>query len=28
VFLRPGNVVRLGIDKLGEQRQVVKGYDG
>jgi 2,4-didehydro-3-deoxy-L-rhamnonate hydrolase len=28
VYLRPGNVVRLGIDKLGEQRQVVRGYDG
>ena len=28
VYLRPGNVVRLGIDKLGEQRQVVKAYDG
>ncbi len=27
VYLRPGNVVRLGIDKLGEQRQVVKAYD-
>jgi 2,4-diketo-3-deoxy-L-fuconate hydrolase len=26
VYLRPGNVVRLGIDKLGEQRQVVKAY--
>lgn len=26
VFLRPGNVIRLGIDKLGEQRQVVKAY--
>jgi len=28
VYLRPGNVVRLGIDKLGEQRQQVRGYDG
>ena len=28
VYLRPGNVVRLGIDKLGEQRQVVKAYGG
>ncbi|MET0534133.1 MAG: fumarylacetoacetate hydrolase family protein [Steroidobacter sp.] len=26
VFLRPGNVVRLGIDKLGEQRQQVRAY--
>jgi 2,4-diketo-3-deoxy-L-fuconate hydrolase len=26
VYLRPGNVVHLGIDKLGEQRQVVKAY--
>ncbi|MBL8268782.1 fumarylacetoacetate hydrolase family protein [Steroidobacter sp.] len=26
VYLRPGNVVRLGIDKLGEQRQQVKAY--
>ncbi|HEY0686763.1 MAG TPA: fumarylacetoacetate hydrolase family protein [Steroidobacter sp.] len=26
VYLRPGNVVRLGIDKLGEQRQTVKEY--
>jgi 2,4-diketo-3-deoxy-L-fuconate hydrolase len=26
VYLRAGNVVRLGIDKLGEQRQVVKAY--
>jgi 2,4-diketo-3-deoxy-L-fuconate hydrolase len=26
VYLRPGNVVRLGIDRLGEQRQVVKAY--
>jgi 2-keto-4-pentenoate hydratase/2-oxohepta-3-ene-1,7-dioic acid hydratase in catechol pathway len=26
VYLRPGNVVRLGIDKLGEQRQLVKAY--
>ena len=26
VYLKPGNVVRLGIDKLGEQRQVVRGY--
>jgi 2-keto-4-pentenoate hydratase/2-oxohepta-3-ene-1,7-dioic acid hydratase in catechol pathway len=28
VYLRPGNVVRLGIDKLGEQRQVVRAYEG
>ena len=28
VYLRPGNVVRLGIDKLGEQRQVVRSYEG
>lgn len=28
VYLRPGNVVRLGIDKLGAQRQVVRGYEG
>lgn len=28
VYLRPGNVVRLGIDKLGEQRQVVRSYQG
>lgn len=26
VYLRPGNVVRLGIDRLGEQRQVVRAY--
>ena len=26
VYLRAGNVVRLGIDKLGEQRQTVKAY--
>jgi 2,4-diketo-3-deoxy-L-fuconate hydrolase len=26
VYLRPGNVVRLGIDKLGEQRQQVRAY--
>jgi 2,4-diketo-3-deoxy-L-fuconate hydrolase len=26
VYLRHGNVVRLGIDKLGEQRQQVKAY--
>ncbi|MFC4311548.1 fumarylacetoacetate hydrolase family protein [Steroidobacter flavus] len=26
IYLRPGNVIRLGIDKLGEQRQVVKAY--
>jgi 2,4-diketo-3-deoxy-L-fuconate hydrolase len=25
VYLRPGNVVRLGIDKLGQQRQQVRG---
>jgi 2,4-diketo-3-deoxy-L-fuconate hydrolase len=28
VYLRPGNVVRLGIDKLGEQRQQVRSYGG
>jgi 2,4-diketo-3-deoxy-L-fuconate hydrolase len=28
VYLRAGNVVRLGIDKLGEQRQVVRSYEG
>jgi 2-keto-4-pentenoate hydratase/2-oxohepta-3-ene-1,7-dioic acid hydratase in catechol pathway len=28
VYLRPGNVVRLGIDKLGEQRQQVRAYEG
>lgn len=27
VFLREGNVVRLGIDKLGEQRQTVVSYE-
>ena len=26
VYLRPGNVVRLGIDGLGEQRQQVRAY--
>ena len=26
VYLRAGNVVRLGIEKLGEQRQTVKAY--
>jgi 2,4-diketo-3-deoxy-L-fuconate hydrolase len=26
VYLRHGNVIRLGIDKLGEQRQQVKAY--
>jgi len=26
VFLRPGNVMRLGVEGLGEQRQHVKGY--
>lgn len=26
VYLRAGNVIRLGIDKLGEQRQVVQAY--
>jgi 2,4-didehydro-3-deoxy-L-rhamnonate hydrolase len=26
VYLRAGNVIRLGIDKLGEQRQVVRAY--
>lgn len=24
VFLKPGNVMRLGIDRLGEQRQTVR----
>ena len=28
VYLREGNVIRLGIDRLGEQRQIVKSYDG
>jgi 2,4-diketo-3-deoxy-L-fuconate hydrolase len=28
VYLRPGNVIRLGIDKLGEQRQVVRACEG
>ena len=28
VYLRAGNVIRLGIDKLGEQRQRVKAYAG
>lgn len=28
VYLRPGNVVRLGIDRLGEQRQQVRAYGG
>ena len=28
VFLRPGNVMRLGIEGLGEQRQEVKAYPG
>jgi 2-keto-4-pentenoate hydratase/2-oxohepta-3-ene-1,7-dioic acid hydratase in catechol pathway len=28
VYLRPGNVVRLGIDKLGEQRQQVRACEG
>jgi ureidoglycolate lyase/2,4-diketo-3-deoxy-L-fuconate hydrolase len=28
VYLRPGNVVRLGIDKLGEQRQLVRACEG
>jgi 2-keto-4-pentenoate hydratase/2-oxohepta-3-ene-1,7-dioic acid hydratase in catechol pathway len=27
VFLKPGDVMRLGIDKLGEQRQVVHAWD-
>jgi len=27
VFLRPGDVVELGADHLGEQRQLVKGYE-
>jgi len=26
VYLRAGNVVRLGIDRLGEQRQQVRAY--
>ncbi|KZD09660.1 fumarylacetoacetate hydrolase family protein [Oceanibaculum pacificum] len=28
VFLKPGNVMRLGIEGLGEQRQDVKAYQG
>jgi 2-keto-4-pentenoate hydratase/2-oxohepta-3-ene-1,7-dioic acid hydratase in catechol pathway len=28
LYLRAGNVVRLGIDKLGEQRQLVRSYEG
>jgi ureidoglycolate lyase len=28
VWLKPGNVIRLGIDGLGEQRQNVKAYQG
>ena len=28
VFLRPGNVIRLGIDGLGEQQQTVVAYGG
>ena len=28
VFLRPGNVMQLGIEGLGEQRQEVKAYPG
>jgi 2,4-diketo-3-deoxy-L-fuconate hydrolase len=27
VFLKPGDVIRLGIDKLGEQRQAVHAWD-
>jgi 2,4-didehydro-3-deoxy-L-rhamnonate hydrolase len=27
VYLRPGDVVRLGIDGLGEQRQEVRAYE-
>ncbi len=28
VWLKPGNVMRLGIEGLGEQRQNVKAYQG
>jgi ureidoglycolate lyase len=28
VWLKPGNVMHLGIDGLGEQRQNVKAYAG
>jgi 2-keto-4-pentenoate hydratase/2-oxohepta-3-ene-1,7-dioic acid hydratase in catechol pathway len=27
VFLKPGDVMRLGIEKLGEQRQVVHAWN-
>ncbi len=27
VFLKPGDVMRLGIEKLGEQQQTVHAYD-
>jgi 2-keto-4-pentenoate hydratase/2-oxohepta-3-ene-1,7-dioic acid hydratase in catechol pathway len=27
VFLKPGDVMRLGIEKLGEQRQTVHAWD-
>jgi 2-keto-4-pentenoate hydratase/2-oxohepta-3-ene-1,7-dioic acid hydratase in catechol pathway len=27
VFLKPGDVMRLGIDKLGEQQQTVHAWD-
>jgi 2,4-diketo-3-deoxy-L-fuconate hydrolase len=26
IFLRPGNVMRLGVEGLGEQRQTVVAY--
>ncbi len=28
VWLKPGNVMRLGIEGLGEQTQAVKAYQG
>jgi 2-keto-4-pentenoate hydratase/2-oxohepta-3-ene-1,7-dioic acid hydratase in catechol pathway len=27
LFLKPGDVITLGIDRLGEQRQVVHAWD-
>ncbi|HQQ99119.1 MAG TPA: fumarylacetoacetate hydrolase family protein, partial [Cyclobacteriaceae bacterium] len=27
IYLKPGDVVELGIDHLGTQRQSVRGYD-
>jgi 2-keto-4-pentenoate hydratase/2-oxohepta-3-ene-1,7-dioic acid hydratase in catechol pathway len=27
VYLRPGDVMTLGIDRLGQQRQVVHAWD-